>query len=215
MARASPAFDRTRTVIAADQARSRGKRARAIALYREVVAHHPDDLAAHGKLAALLVLEGARAEARASFRVAIDGHLRAGFPDRALAVLAQATDALPEEEPLWEELATLQAGRGRRADAVAALAKGGARLLAAGDAARAERVLRRAGQLEPWHHATTLLLARALAASGRRRDALRLLDGLAERTLGDQRRAARALAVRLSPAPRQLWRWARAALGRD
>jgi tetratricopeptide (TPR) repeat protein len=207
-------FERTQTVIAADQARTKGKRKKAIALYREVLEHHPDDLGVQGKLAALLAAQGDRAGAVARFRSAAEGHLKAGFTDRALSVLAQATEAFADEEPLWVQLAELQEKRGRRADAVAALAEGGERLLASGDPHTAARILQRAGQLSPWHFETTLLLARALAGTGNRRDAARLLDGLATRRHGPQRRAARALAVRLAPTPRQLWRWLRAALER-
>ncbi|BDG03714.1 tetratricopeptide repeat protein [Anaeromyxobacter oryzae] len=202
-------FDRTETVIAADRARASGRRRKAIALYRAVLQARPDDATVHGKLAPLLAASGERASALASFRAAVSGHLAAGFTDRALAVLAQATEAYPDEEPLWEDVARLQVSRGRRADAVAALSRGGARLVARKAHASAERVLRRAGQLEPWHAETTLTLARALAGTGRRGDAIRLLDGLAERSGGRTRSAARRLAVRLVPGPRTLWRWLR------
>lgn len=213
MALRKPAFDRTQTIILADQARAKGKRKKAIALYREVLEHHPDDLGVQGKLAALLAQDGDRTAVE-QFRAAAAGHLRAGFKDRALAVLAQATEAFPDEEPLWVELAELQQQRGRAADAVGALVRGAERLLGGGDPHTAARLLRRAGQLAPWHFETTTLWAKALAGTGNRRDAVRLLDGLADRTQGSHRRAARALALRLSPAPRQLWRWVAAALGR-
>src|SRR5512138_365063 len=101
-------FERTQKVIAADQARTKGKRKKAIALYREVLEHHPDDLGVQGKLAALLAADGDRAGAVARFRSAAEGHLRAGFTDRAISVLAQATEAFPDEEPLWVQFAALQ-----------------------------------------------------------------------------------------------------------
>jgi tetratricopeptide (TPR) repeat protein len=211
MAAVRPAkpFDRTATVIAADGARARGRRKKAIALYRAVLAASPRDVTVHGKLAPLLASTGDRAAALASFRAAADGHLAAGFTDRALAVLAQATDAYPDEEALWDDLTRLQIARGRRADAVAALARGGARLVARHRHDVAERVLRRAGGLEPWHPETTLALARALAGTGRRKDAARLLDGLASRAAGRPRRDARRLAMQLAPGPRTLWSWLR------
>jgi Tfp pilus assembly protein PilF len=202
-------FDRTEAVIAADKARAKGRKKQAIVLYRKVLAARPDDPTVHGKLAPLLAATGERVQALASFQAAISAHLAAGFTDRALAVLAQATDAYPDEEPLWDEIARLQVARGRRADAVAALSRGGARLVDLKAHAAAERVLRRAGQLEPWHAETTLALARALAGCGRRGDAVRLLDGLAVRTHGPQSAAARRLAVRLAPSPRTFWRWLR------
>jgi tetratricopeptide (TPR) repeat protein len=205
-------FDRTETLAGADKARARGHRKKAIALYRQVLDVHPDDLTVHGKIAPLLAGSGERSGALASFRAASAGHERAGFPDRALSVLSQAAELFPEEEPLWEDLVRIQLARGRRADAVAALARGGARLLALRSTAAAERVLRRAGGIEPWHPGATRLLARTFAAAGRRADALRLLDGLAVRTLGVERRRARGLALRLAPTPLNLWRWLRAVL---
>jgi Tfp pilus assembly protein PilF len=205
----SKPFDRTATVIAADRARARGRRKKAIALYREVLAAKPDDATVHGKVAPLLAASGEREQALASFRAAASAHLAAGFTDRALAVLAQATEAYPEEEPFWEDVARLQVARGRRADAVAALSRGGARLVARKSYGAAERVLRRAGQLEPWHPETTFALARALAGGGRRADAVRLLDGLAARSTGRPRAAARRLALRLAPGARTLWHWLR------
>jgi Flp pilus assembly protein TadD len=195
-------FDRTEALAAADRARSKGKHRAAVAGYRKVLEAHPDDHGVHGKLAPLLARDGDRAAALASFRCAAGGHLAAGFQDRALAVLTQAVEHFPDEEPVWIQLA-----RGRRLDAVVALAKAGARLLGRGDVGAAERVLRRAGQIEPWHPEATLLLARALARGGRPTDAVRLLDGLATRTGGTQRAAARRLALRLAPGARTFWRW--------
>ncbi|ACG71421.1 conserved hypothetical protein [Anaeromyxobacter sp. K] len=207
--KAPPTIDRTATLALADRARARGRRRKAVALYQRVLAQHPDDLAVHGKVAPLLAARGDRDGALRSFRAAIDGHRRAGFVDRALAVLAQATEAFPRDDALWDEMANLELSRGRRADAVAALVRGGRTLLAARALGPAERLLHTAGRLEPWHGEATLLLARAWARSGRRRDAVRLLEGLAERTGGRTRAAARALALRLSPTPSRLWRWLR------
>jgi Flp pilus assembly protein TadD len=200
-------FDRTEALAAADRARAKGKHRAAVAGYRRVLEAHPDDLGAHGKLAPLLARDGDRAAALASFRCAAGGHLAAGFQDRALAVLTQAVEHFPDEEPVWDEVVRIQLARGRRLDAVVALAKAGARLLGRGDVGAAERVLRRAGQIEPWHPEATLLLARALARGGRPTDAVRLLDGLATRTGGAQRAAARRLALRLAPGARTFWRW--------
>jgi tetratricopeptide (TPR) repeat protein len=202
-------FDRTETVIAADRARTRGRRKKAIALYREVLAAKPDDATVHGKVAPLLAAAGDRVQALASFRSAISTHLATGFTDRALAVLSQATEAYPDEEPLWEDIARIQVARGRCADAVAALSRGGARLVAMKRYGAAERILRRAGQLEPWHPETTLALARALAGGGRRADAVRLLEGLAARSAGRPKAASRRLALRLAPGARTFWRWLR------
>jgi tetratricopeptide (TPR) repeat protein len=204
------AFDRTEAMIAADRARARGRRRKAVALYRQVLAAHPEDLAAQGKLAPLLAAAGDREAALASFRDAAAGHERAGFADRALSLLLQATDRFPSEEPLWAEMARLHLSRGRRADAVAALTRGAAGFLSRRELAPAERMLGRATQLQPWHPEASLLLARVWGRAGRAGDALQLLDALAARTDGRPRARARRLAFRLSPTPLRLWRWIRA-----
>ncbi len=207
-------FDRTATLAAADRARARGRTKKAIAGYRRVLEVHPDDLTVHGKVAPLLARRGERGAALASFLKASDGHVRAGFTDRALSVLSQATAFYPEEEPLWQDLARLQLARGRRADAVAALVRGGRRLLRSRHREVGERVLRLALQIEPWQPDAVLVLARTLARLGRKREALGLLDGLAPRVGGRTLSRARRLAFRLSPTPARLWRWLLAALGR-
>lgn len=210
MLRRAAAFDCTEVLAAADCARVRGRRRKAVALYRQVLAVLPEDLAVHGKLAPLLAAGGEREAALASFRKAAAGHERSGFVDRALSVLGQAAERFPEEEPLWEEQARLHLSRGRRASAVAALTRGGSGCLARRQLAQAERLLGRAATLEPWHPETTVLLARVKVRAGRRDEALALLDALAARTGGRARARARRLAFRLSPTPVRLWRWLRA-----
>lgn len=199
-------FDRTEVLAAADRARARGRTRRAIDGYRRVLAADPSDATVHGKLAPLLVRTGRRAEALASFRAAADGHRRAGYPDRAVAVLRQAARVFPEELALWEEAARLQLERGKRSDAIDLLLEAGARLARTRLRPHGIRLARRALALEPWHFEGTLLYARLLVLDGRRRDAVRLLDGLGERTSGRLRRRARRAAFRLAPTPLRLWR---------
>lgn len=206
-------FDRSATLALAEAARARGRRKKAIALYRKVLDADPKDLTVHGKIAPLLAKAGKRDEALASFRVAWEGQFRAGFVDRALAVLRQAVDLYPEEIALWEEIARLHLQRGRRADAVSALVEAGGRLWKSRQPLAAVKALRRALEIEPWQPEATMLLARALAKDGRIDDALSLLDGLGTRVRGKALRRARRLAFFLSPTPARLWRWLRAVLG--
>lgn len=203
-------LDRTALLAEAERARRRGRPRKAVALYRQVLASHPDDLAANGRVAPLLAACGEREAALTSFRRAAAGHERAGFADRALSVLAQATERFPEEEQLWDEVARLHLFRGRRADAAAALVRGGAALLRDRALGAAERMLGRARGIEPWHPEASLLLARVLGRAGRGGEALALLDALSERTGGRTRSRARRLAFRLSPTPVRLWHWVRA-----
>jgi Tfp pilus assembly protein PilF len=211
-ARKEKPFDRTATIAEADRARARGKKKKAIAEYRKILAVDPRDLTVHGKVAPLLAQTGKKVDALASFRVAADGQVRAGFLDRALSVVRQAVGFYPEELGLWEEIARLHLQRGRRADAVAALVDAGRRLLKTRHRAVGAKALRRALEIEPWSPEATLLLARTLAREGRREEALGLLDGLATRVRGRMLRRVRRLAFRLSPTLGNLWRWLRAVL---
>jgi tetratricopeptide (TPR) repeat protein len=198
--------DRNELIAAADRARARGRTKKAIAGYRRVLEVAPGDPAVHAKLAPLLARTGRKDEALASFRSAAAAQIKAGFTDRGVSLLVQAADAFPEEYALWEEITRLHLQRGRRADALAALLGGGKRLLHSRQLTAGGQVLRRALEIEPWHPQATTLLARVLARSGRKGEALELVDGLDARTRGAHRRRLRWLAFRISPSPRRLWR---------
>jgi tetratricopeptide (TPR) repeat protein len=206
--------DRTELLALGDRARSRGRIKEAIACYRQALAIVPGDLAVHARLAPLLARRGLKPEALESFSLAADGQLRAGFLDRAVSLRRQAAGTFPEEFPLWQELTRLYLLRERRADAVAALLAGGRRLLRSPHLAVGVLVARRALEIEPGHVEASLLLARLLARGGRRAEALPLLDDLDVRAGGATLRRARRLAFRISPTPRRLWRWIKAAFGR-
>jgi tetratricopeptide (TPR) repeat protein len=206
--------DRASLVAAGDRARSRGRVRKAIGLYRKALdepAGSMGDATVHGKLAPLLARKKLREEALGSYAKAASGQVKAGFVDRAAALLKQALDHYPEESPLWDELVRLQLLRGRRPDAVAGLVAGGRRLRRTRHLEVAERLLKRAIDLEPWHPPAVDLLARTLARAGRKREAMELLEAFGLIARGLALRRARRLAFRLSPTPRNLWRWIRAA----
>jgi tetratricopeptide (TPR) repeat protein len=209
-----PPKTRTELLAAADRARARGRIKKAIAGYRLALELAPGDPAIHARLAPLLARRGLKPEALESFAMAADGQLKAGFLDRAISLRRQAAETFPEEFSLWQELTLLYVRRERRADAVAALLAGGRRLLHSPHLAVGVQVLRRALELEPRHVEVTLLLARLLARGGRKAEALPLLDELDSRVGGATLRRARRLAFRLSPTPRRLWRWVKAAFGK-
>ena len=204
-------MDRAALVVAADRARSRGRLKKAIGLYQKALAEAPGDAVVHGKLAPLLARKSRKAEALASFATAAAGQARAGFTDRAIALQKQAVEHYPEESALWDELVRLHLLRGRRADAAASLVAGGRRLKRTRHLRVAERLLKRALDLEPWHPVGVDLLARTLARLRRKREALELLEAFGTIARGLPLRRARRLAFRLSPTPRNLWRWIRAA----
>ena len=202
-------FDRSQTLAEADKARGQGRTDKAIKLYRAVLAKEPNDTVVHGKIAPLLARrKKLRGEALASFRLAAQGQLKAGFTDRAVALYVQAAAFFPLESELWEEISRLEQVRGRRADAIAALIEGAGHL---GKTKRtrseAARLLRRALEVEPWHLETTLRLARFLAGGREKEEALALLEDIAGRVHGKGRRRVRRAIFRISPTPANAWRW--------
>jgi tetratricopeptide (TPR) repeat protein len=206
-------YDRTQILASADRARAQGRLKKAIQGYRKVLEVDPSDHVVHGKLAPLLARKRRRGEALASFELAAQGQLKAGFSDRALAVYVHATSFFPEEPALWEEIARLEQIRGRRADAVRALIEGGGHL-----ARNAQlrpigvRLLKGALDIEPWHPEATMALARLLTQEKEREEALALLEDLAQRARGAARRRALGAVFRLAPTPGSAWRWLRAAI---
>ncbi len=200
-------FDRTRALEAANQARSRGRRLKAIGEYQKILAHHPADAAVHGKLAPLLAEAERRDEALASFRAAAGDHDDRGFADRAIAVYVQAVGYFPKELALWEEIATLHLKRGRKADAVKVLLEARARHRRAAERPIAVRLLRRTLEIEGDHVAATADLARLLAREGGRAEALALLHRLLPKVQGAARRRLRRAELGVAPSLAALWRW--------
>lgn len=201
-------YSRTETLAAADKARAAGRARKAVALYRKVLANDPGDATVHGKIAPLLAQsKKERGEALASFELAAQGHLKAGFSDRALAMYVQAASYFPEEVSLWEEIARLNMVRARRVDAVNALIEGGNAIGRTGFRAGGLRLLRKALEIEPWHLEASLALARLLAKEREKEEALALLEDLAERVRGKGRRRVRRAIFRLSFTPANFWRW--------
>jgi tetratricopeptide (TPR) repeat protein len=209
VARRPRGFDRAALLARADRHRQAGRVEEAIAGYQEILRWRPDDAVARARLAPLLARAGEREAALAEFRRLAEDQRRAGFPARAISLLKQAAQRWPDEISLTAEAAELELARGRREDAVKALLEGGRRLLETPLRPQGTKLVRRALELHPWHVEGTLLYARTLVLDRRRRDAGRLLDGLARRTLGEARRQAVAAGARLAPSPRRLWRWLR------
>jgi tetratricopeptide (TPR) repeat protein len=198
---------RNELVAAADRARAKGRLRAAVAGYRKVLVQYgSDDPHVHGKLAPVLVRRGDAAGALSSFRLAADGHLRAGFVDRALAVYAQAREAFPLEQDLHSEAARIHLVRGRRADAAIVLV-GGGRALARADRAQGIEMLRGALSLQPSHVEAIIALAPLLRLEGCGGEALELLRRIEPGLRGASLRRVRWQILRTAPGLRTAWRW--------
>src|SRR5262249_18595387 len=92
-----PRYDRSRLIEAAARAVATRRLARAIALYRWVLAFEPTNAEIHLKLAPLLARRRSRFDAWKSYQAAARACASQGHADRALAIYRQAATALPRE----------------------------------------------------------------------------------------------------------------------
>jgi len=207
-----PRYDRSRLLEVGARAASGRRAAKAIALYRWVLAMEPHNADVHLKLAPLLARRGERFDAWQSFQSAARAFLRHGQPDRALAIYRQAAAALPREVQVWQAIARLQHRAGRAREAVDALLAGSRGLRRRRLRPRAIHLLRLAREIDPWDFDSVCELAHLLARSQQREEARVLLRGLARHCGGARLRRVRAAQLRIAPTPSQLWLWLRAAL---
>jgi tetratricopeptide (TPR) repeat protein len=201
--------DRDQMLEAAARARSRGRRRKAIALYRQVLATDRSNADLHAKLAPLLAETGQDFDAWNSYRATAQAALRAGREDRALAIYEQASKHLPREIQIWQALARLLARQGDEDAAVETLVDASRHFRLPFMRAQAIHLLRRARTIDPWHFETVIELAALLRRCEQRAEARNLLDGLAERASGRRLRRVRAAQLRLGPGARTLWTWLR------
>jgi tetratricopeptide (TPR) repeat protein len=204
--------DREALLESAARARTRGRRRKAIALYRYALALERGNPEIHARLAPLLAETGQDFDAWNSFRASAQAALRAGRDDRALAVYREATHALPREIQAWQALARLLVKQGEERAAIEALIEGSQRFRAPFLRAQAIHLLRRARTIEPWHFESVIELAGLLRRCEQREEARLLLDELARRTRGARLRRVHTAQLWLDPGPTALWRWLRTQL---
>jgi tetratricopeptide (TPR) repeat protein len=172
-------------------------------------------VAVHQKLAPLLAETGETVTAIESFQLAARGQIEQGFDDRAIGVYVQAVAYFPDQFGLWEAIAELHLKAGRSADALHTFLDAREALRAPTDRPAAMLCLSRALELEadgPIDKASprlahTLDLARLCAREGQRERAEELLDALANDVEPGALRSVRWAQFKLSPTPRNLWRW--------
>jgi tetratricopeptide (TPR) repeat protein len=207
-------YDRNRVLAKASQARRRGKRKKAIELYRKVLADESENVELHRKLGTLFAEVKRREEALTHFGHAARGLAARGFPDKAIGLCREAVGFYPSEANVWEAIADLQLARERRADAYDALIEGRAHMRGRRQRSGAIRLLRRACVIEPGRVDLQIDLAKQLAGARQRAEARALLDRLAGTTRGRDRRRVLAARLRIAPTPMGLIQWVGAGFGR-
>ena len=202
--------DRSRLLKDAARARKKGKRQKAIALYRELLAVEPENPDLHRRIAPLLAETKQPAEAWASYRRAVDGLVSQGFVEQAVGVLREASTRLPREPEVWGGLADLEIQRRRPVDAHKVLLEGRRHFRSKRHRSKAILLLLRARKLAPRDFSTNYDLAGLLAKAGARGRARSLLEEIASWARAGQLRRVRARQFALSPTPAAAWGWLRA-----
>ena len=208
------AYDRTRILSAAVKARRRGRRKKAIELYRRVLDVEPENVDLLRKVAALHAESGQSDEAWGAYRRAVDGIAAKGFLERSIGVLREAAAYLPRQIEVWQRLADLELQRSRPADAHRVLLEGRRHFRAGRDIREAILLLLRARRIVPGHFDTDYDLARLFARAGARPRAQTILEQLVPHSTRRQLRKLRARQFAISPSPASGWRWLRALFGR-
>jgi tetratricopeptide (TPR) repeat protein len=205
-------YNRSESITRAAKLEGRGKRKKAIAEYRKVLAQESDNVAILMKLATLLAQTKQHDEARLKFGAAAEIYAKQEFDDKALAVLRQAVSFLPKRVELWERIGQLDVKRERIPEAIKDLLQGSKHFRGRKERQSAVRLLRYAVKVEPWQFEATLELARLLRKSGARPEARKLYEGLCARNRSVRLRKIRGAMFRMSPTPGAALRWLRAAL---
>ncbi|MEE2678787.1 MAG: tetratricopeptide repeat protein [Myxococcota bacterium] len=203
------AYDRARILDLAARARARGRRRRAIDLYRQVLFVEPRNGELHAKLAPLLADTGQEFDAWQSYRGVARACLRDGHTEKALALYREAASRLPRQVEAWEAAARLLHRSGRHAEAIETLHDGSRKFRSRRLRPQAIHLLRRARELDAWHFEIVRDLAKLLDATRQRAEAGRLLEGLAEHTEGTLLRRVRSAQFQRAPGVASFWRWLR------
>ena len=194
----------------ASVARGKGKRRKAISLYRKVLSKEPEDPDSQSRLGCLLAESKNLGEAWGCFVQAAGRYYEKGFVDKAVGVYKQAIKYVPTEIEVWRRLADLNLDRGHSGDAVDNLYMGSRVFRRRKHRHKALELLNQAFQIEPYRFEVTYDLAVLLIKCKEKRRARKMLDELARRTKGRDLRRVRGKLFWLGPTPAAGWRYAKA-----
>lgn len=202
-------YDRTRILANAVKARRRGRRKKAIELYRRVLEREPNNADLHRRIAPMLAQTKQHEAAIKSFHLAAVGMIDQGFDDRAIGVYREAARHLPLNVHVWEAIAKLQLKLRRKHDAVKTLLEGRRHFRGRKQRPQAMRLLLGAREVNPNDYDVTLDLARLIGRSDRAAST-QLFERAASRCRGRKLRRVRGAHFRVTPTPRMALRWLRA-----
>jgi tetratricopeptide (TPR) repeat protein len=203
-------YDRARLLSAAGRARSKGRRRKAISLYRKVLRVEPGNHILRKRVACLLAQVGRLSEAHEHYRMVTAGLSQRGFDTHPIGVYREALGFLPRERDLWSGLAELQAKQEHVRDAVQTLNAGRRRFRSRRRRSDAIALLEQAHGMDRRDVDIAIDLSRLLAKAKDRPRAARVLWETIPGTRGRALRRLRMRQLILFPAPATAWRWLRA-----
>jgi len=166
-------FDRLAQIFIND-----GFTTKAIAIYKKIAKLAPEETRPLERLAELYVQQGVMSEARPLYLQMAEAHLKAGRQQQGAALLRRLLEAEPDNLRVQLKMAELCVAMGEPGEAVEAYRGAAQRVLERGDHAQALKLIGRALEIDARHPATLHLKARTLLATGKRPEALALLESL-------------------------------------
>src|ERR1019366_2178102 len=159
---------------------------KAIAIYKKIAKLAPEEMKPLERLAELYVQQGVLSEARPIFLQLAEGHLKANRREPAAALLRKVLEAEPDNLRVQMRLADVQLAMGQNQDAAQTRLVCAQRQLVNRDPEEAVKLCERAVALAPENLLARLLMARALSAAGRRKEAVVLLESAPDLESGNE-----------------------------
>jgi pilus assembly protein FimV len=174
-------FDRLGQVYLTD-----GFNSKAIAIYKKIAKLAPNELAPLERLADLYVQQGVLSEARPLFLQIAEVHLKANRSQKAVEVLHRLLDVEPDNPRVQMRLAELYNVMGQKKEAAHTYLSYAQRLLDRGETDEALNLVDRALELEPANASALLLKGKALVASRKVNEAIKVLSSHPEADSGGE-----------------------------
>src|SRR5262245_51711610 len=168
-----PAFDRAKSLVAAEEFVKAGKLAEAVAEYRKLADDNPRDMNVVNKLGDLLVRVGKVQDALKQFLRIADFYARDGFFLKAIAMYKKICKIDPKNLECQQKLAELYQQQGLTTEAKTQFIQVAEVLMRQGQGPGAADALRKVLEVDPENHKVRHTLAELLARSAKPEDAAR------------------------------------------
>jgi tetratricopeptide (TPR) repeat protein len=166
-----PAFDRARSLVAAEKFVKAGKMAEAVAEYKKLADDNPRDMNVVNKLGDLLVRAGKVPDAIKQFLRIADFYARDGFFLKAIAMYKKICKIDPKNLECQQRLAELYQQQGLATEAKTQFVQVAEALMRQGQGPEAADALRKVLEVDPENHKVRHTLAELLSRSSKPEDA--------------------------------------------